>query len=133
MPKLIDLLTYTDERGNLTVIEKVLPFITKRAFFIYGVDSSKRGGHRHVRTVQAAICIKGSCRIYCDDGESEHVYHLDAPSKCLIINADDWHIMDEFTSDAILLVFASTYYDEEDYIFEPYSQKTFFPIYAVAL
>ena len=124
MPKLIDLLTFTDLRGNLTVIEKVLPFTIKRAFFIYGVDSSKRGGHRHSTTVQAAVCIKGSCRIYCDDGENEYVHHLDSPSKCLIINADDWHIMDQFTPDAILLVFASTYYVEEDYIFEPYRKKT---------
>jgi hypothetical protein len=131
MPKLIDLVTFTDQRGNLTVIEKVLPFTIKRAFFIYGVDSSKRGGHRHVTTAQAAICIKGSCRIYCDDGENESFHYLDNPSKCLIIDAKDWHIMDQFTPDTILLVFASTHYVEDDYIFEPYSEKSYPPIYAI--
>jgi hypothetical protein len=123
MPKLINLATFTDLRGNLTVLEKVLPFTIKRAFFIYGVDSSKRGGHRHVTTTQAAICIQGSCRIYSNNGVNESYYSLDKPSKCLIIDPDDWHIMDGFTSDAILMVFASTYYDEEDYIFEPYLKK----------
>jgi hypothetical protein len=123
MPELINLATFTDTRGNLTVIEKVLPFPIKRAFFIYGVDSSKRGGHRHITTKQAAICIKGSCRIYSNNGLNEAYYFLDAPSKCLIINPEDWHLMDRFTPDAILMVFASTYFLEEDYIFEPYQKK----------
>ena len=40
MAELIDLKTYTDQRGNLTVIEKVIPFDIKRIFYIYGVDDS---------------------------------------------------------------------------------------------
>ncbi len=123
MPKLIDLKTFTDNRGNLTVIEKILPFNIKRVFYIYGVDSSVRGGHRHKTTVQAAICIQGSCRIFCCSGEREEEFTLDSPSKCLIIDSVDWHLMDNFTSDAILMVFASTHYNEEDYIYEPYSHS----------
>jgi dTDP-4-dehydrorhamnose 3,5-epimerase-like enzyme len=120
MAKLIDLKTFTDKRGNLTVIEKIIPFNIKRVFYIYGVDSSVRGGHRHKTTLQAAICIQGSCRIYCNSGKKEEDFHLDAPSKCLIIDAVDWHSMDQFSPDAILMVFASTYFHKEDYIFEPY-------------
>lgn len=123
MATLIDLVTHTDNRGNLTVIEKVLPFNIKRVFYIYGVDESVRGGHRHKTTVQAAICIQGSCKIYCSNGFTENHYYLDSPSKCLIINPEDWHLMDEFTSDAILMVFASTYYTEEDYVFKPYTKS----------
>lgn len=133
MPKLIDLITFTDQRGNLTVVEKVLPFTIKRAFFIYGVDSSKRGGHRHATTMQAAICIKGSCRIYCNDGEIECFHQLDSPSKCLIIDARDWHFMDQFTPDTILMVFASTYYVEDDYIFEPYPKKIYSSKHSIEL
>ena len=55
MAELIDLKTYTDQHGNLTVIEKVIPFDIKRIFYIYGVDDSVRGGHRHHKTIQAAI------------------------------------------------------------------------------
>jgi hypothetical protein len=43
MSKVIDLKTYTDKRGNLTVIERVIPFDIKRIFYIYGVDDSVRG------------------------------------------------------------------------------------------
>jgi hypothetical protein len=120
MARLIDLKTYTDTRGNLTVIEKVIPFEIKRIFYIYGVDDSKRGGHRHHRTYQAAICIQGSCIIYNNDGNSGKEYLLDAPSKCLILEPADWHTMFAFTPDAILMVLASENFDQADYIFEPY-------------
>ena len=120
MAHLIDLKTFTDKRGNLTVIEKVIPFDIKRVFYIYGVDESKRGGHRHHKTIQAAICIKGSCTIYNNNGEKEEEFELNQPNKCLIIEPKDWHTMYNFTPDAILMVFASEYFDANDYIHQPY-------------
>lgn len=122
MPQLLDLRTFTDNRGNLTVIEKVIPFDIRRIFYIYGVDSSKRGGHRHKKTIQAAICIQGSCRIYNNDGREEQYFLLDRPNKCLILEPADWHTMDQFSPDAILMVLASEYFDQDDYIFEPYTR-----------
>ena len=122
MAHLIDLKTFTDNRGNLTVIEKIIPFDIKRIFYIYGVDESKRGGHRHKKTIQAAICLKGSCHIYNSDGITENNYILDQPNKCLILEPKDWHTMYNFTSDAILMVLASAFFDQNDYIFEPYNK-----------
>ncbi|WP_276348697.1 FdtA/QdtA family cupin domain-containing protein [Daejeonella sp. JGW-45] len=122
MAQIIDLITFTDKKGNLTVIEKVIPFNINRIFYIYGVDDSTRGGHRHKTSIQAAICIKGSCRITNDNGLSVEEYILDKPSKCLILKPEDWHTMDQFSEDAILMVLASTEYDPEDYIFTPYSR-----------
>jgi len=120
MARLLDLKTFTDDRGNLTVIEKVIPFDIKRIFYIYGVNDSKRGGHRHKTTRQAAICLKGSCSIYNNDGKKEDVFNLDFPNKCLLLEPHDWHTMDNFTPDAILMVLASEYFDPGDYIYEPY-------------
>ena len=122
MARIIDLKTFTDKRGNLTVIEKVVPFDIKRIFYIYGVDDSVRGGHRHKSTIQAAICIKGTCHIYNNNGKEEKEFILDAPNKCLILQPEDWHSMDHFTEDAILMVLASEYFDPNDYIFEPYQK-----------
>jgi dTDP-4-dehydrorhamnose 3,5-epimerase-like enzyme len=122
MANIIDLKTFTDSRGNLTVVEKVLPFDIKRVFYIYGVDDSKRGGHRHHKTIQAAVCIKGECKIYNNDNRTEQIFELNKPSKCLIINPEDWHSMYDFSEDAILMVFASEEFDAADYIFEPYSK-----------
>jgi hypothetical protein len=122
MAYLIDLKTFIDVRGNLTVIEKTIPFDIKRIFYIYGVDQSVRGGHRHKTTIQAAICLKGSCRIYNNDGQDENYFILDQPSKCLILQTSDWHTMDQFSPDAILMVLASEYFEQQDYIFEPYKK-----------
>jgi hypothetical protein len=120
MAHLIDLTTYTDARGNLTVIEKTIPFAIERIFYIYGVDNSVRGGHRHHTTVQAAICLQGNCTIYNDNNIRKHKFVLDSPSKCLIINPEDWHQMAEFSPDAILMVLASTIFDPKDYIYQKY-------------
>lgn len=121
MARIIDLNTYTDKRGNLTVIEKVIPFNIKRIFYIYGVDTSVRGGHRHHETIQAAVCLTGSCTIWNNDGDKIETFVLDAPDKCLLLEPKDWHKMYNFTSDAILMVIASHEYNSEDYILEPYT------------
>ena len=120
MAHLINLKTFTDKRGNLTVIEKVIPFGIKRIFYIYGVDHSIRGGHRHKKTIQAAICLKGACTIINNDNSKKEEFILDTPDKCLILEQKDWHQMKNFTEDAILMVLASEYFDETDYIYEKY-------------
>lgn len=120
MAHLITLDTFSDKRGALTVIEKVLPFDIKRVFYIYGVDDSVRGQHRHHKTIQAAVCVSGSCIISNDNGEIEQDFVLDSPEKCLILEPRDYHSMHHFTPDSILLVLASEHFDESDYIFQGY-------------
>ena len=120
MAELIKLKTFTDKRGSLSVIEKEIPFPIKRVFYIYNVDDSVRGGHRHKKTIQAAICVNGSCRIYNNNGKAAEYFELNSPDKCLILQPEDWHQMDQFTKGSVLLVMASELFDNNDYIFEPY-------------
>jgi dTDP-4-dehydrorhamnose 3,5-epimerase-like enzyme len=120
MAKIIDLQTFTDNRGNLTVIEKVIPFDIKRIFYIYGVDDSVRGNHRHRTTIQAAICLQGQCIISNNTGKEKQEFLLDSPHKCLILYPNDYHNMHHFSEDAILMVLASEYFNPDDYIYEPY-------------
>lgn len=121
MAYLIDLTSFTDKRGNLTVIEKSIPFDIKRIFYIYGVDNSSRGGHRHKKTKQAAICIQGSCHIHNNDGSGNASFLLSRPDQCLILEPSDWHTMNNFSADAILMILASEYFDQNDYIFDAYA------------
>jgi dTDP-4-dehydrorhamnose 3,5-epimerase-like enzyme len=120
MAEIINLKTFSDTRGHLTVIEKVIPFEVKRIFYIYGVDDSVRGGHRHKKTIQAAVCLSGSCVIHNNNGKVKEDFLLDDPAKCLLLNPEDWHTMHSFTPNAILMVMASEYFDPEDYIYQPY-------------
>ncbi|PIW69274.1 MAG: hypothetical protein COW08_08015 [Ignavibacteriales bacterium CG12_big_fil_rev_8_21_14_0_65_30_8] len=120
MAYIINLKTHSDKRGNLTVIEDQIPFPIKRIFYIYGVDDSKRGGHRHKTTYQAAVCLHGSCIVSNNDGTKKEEFILDNPQKCLILEPKDWHEMHNFTTDSVFMVFASTIFDPNDYIYEEY-------------
>lgn len=122
MSQIINLPTAQDERGALTIIERVLPFEVKRVYYIYNVaEGSVRGGHRHKTNVQALVCVSGSCRINLNDGSKKSSVLLDSPNKCLVIEPEDWHTMEEFSKDTVLLVLASQYYDANDYIDKPYN------------
>lgn len=119
MAYLINLPTFTDERGRLTVIEKILPFEIKRVYYIYNIQS-KRGGHRHKKTIQALICLNGSCEVYIHNGIKEEVFYLNRNDQCLILKPEDWHTIDKVAEGTIILMLASEYYDKEDYINETY-------------
>ena len=119
MAYLINLPTFNDSRGSLTVLEKLLPFEIKRLYCIYNVTDI-RGGHRHKNNVQAFICLGGKCEIFIKNGTKNTTFILDRPEKCLIVEAKDWHTMDKFSKGSSLLVLSSEYYDKNDYIYTEY-------------
>jgi mannose-6-phosphate isomerase-like protein (cupin superfamily) len=121
MAYLINLPTFKDSRGSLTVVEKLLPFEIKRLYYIYNV-TDKRGGHRHKNNVQALICLSGTCKVHINNGIKNGIFVLDKPEKCLIVEAKDWHTMDKFSKGSSLLVLSSEYYDKNDYIVEKYPE-----------
>lgn len=119
MAKIINLKTFSEEKGDLTVIEKILPFEIKRIYYIYNCDGSVRGNHKHKKTRQAIVCLKGSVDFYCQkESHSVEKFTLYKPDKCLLIEPEDFHWFDKFSSDALILVMASEYFDESDYLFD---------------
>jgi dTDP-4-dehydrorhamnose 3,5-epimerase-like enzyme len=120
MARIITIKTIKDNRGYLTVIQDELPFEVKRIFFIYNADGSERGGHRHYKTKQAAICVSGECKIFTNNGDLKQVFNLNKPDICLLLEPEDYHTMFDFANNATLLVFASDIYDPKDYIHEDY-------------
>jgi len=122
MAYIIDLKTFTDERGSLNSIDKVLPFDIKRIYYIYSVNQAlNRGGHRHLETQEGLICMNGSYTVLIDNGKLRTEYFLNSPSQILIMEIGDWHVMYDFSPDAMLMGMASTNYDPSDYIYEPYT------------
>ena len=117
MAEIILFNTHSDPRGSLTVIEKNVPFDIKRVFFIYDVDNSKRGFHKHKKTRQVAICIKGSCDILIEK-ETVQKFSLKNPEIGLLIEPEDYHWMENFSDGTVLLIIASEYFEYNDYIFE---------------
>lgn len=117
--RIIDLPTYEDERGALSVLEQgdTVPFDISRAFYIYDVPAgASRGEHAHRRTEQFFIAVAGDVDIRLDDGQLEEEHHLSDATTGLYVPAGIWGTMSDFSDDAILLVLASEPYDEDEYI-----------------
>ncbi len=108
-----------DIRGDLSVGEfpKDVPFEPKRYFLVFNVPSDKtRGEHAHFKCHQFLICVKGTCAVVVDDGQSRHEVFLDSPDKGVYLPPLTWGIQYKYSSDAVLLVFASHLYEANDYI-----------------
>jgi dTDP-4-dehydrorhamnose 3,5-epimerase-like enzyme len=108
-----------DERGMLVALEefKDIPFEIKRVYFMYETKSDiHRGFHAHKNLEQILICIHGSCKVRLDNGLEKKVVSLEKPYEGLYISNDMWREMYDFSEDAVLLVLASDFYHEEDYI-----------------
>ena len=121
MARILTVKTFKDTRGNLTVLDSDLPFAIKRIYYIYGVGKDAvRAGHRHKKNDQVLICMHGRCEIYVNDGTTKQTFTLDRPDQCLLLEARDWHTMQRFSENAVLLVLASEHYDVNDYIDEEY-------------
>ncbi|NUT60272.1 FdtA/QdtA family cupin domain-containing protein [Herbaspirillum sp. C9C3] len=115
----IDLPTYSEPRGSLTVMENALPFPVVRTYWIYGADGQTRGGHRHRYTRQGLVAISGTVSIYMNDGKESETIVLNQPSQCLVVEPEAWHTM-TFGPGSILLVMSSHSYDRSEYIDTPY-------------
>lgn len=115
----VSLPVFNDLRGNLTVGEFVqaVPFIPARFFMVYGVPSREtRGEHAHKECAQFLICVAGSVRVLADDGVSRTDIVLDSPHKGILLPPMTWGTQYDYSDDAVLLVFASHAYDNDDYI-----------------
>lgn len=96
---------------------KDLDFEIKRLYYTYRVPAGvKRGGHAHRRLSQVLICPVGSIEVILDDGSEIRKVVLDDPTMGLIVPAMIWHDMVWLDPGSLLLVAASDYYDEADYI-----------------
>ena len=117
--KFYDLQIRGDDRGSLVVVEakKDIPFEIKRVYYIFATKMDvRRGFHAHKELEQIAVCVAGSCKFHLDDGKETVEVLLDSPAKGLYVGKMIWREMYDFTPDCVLMVLASQYYIESDYI-----------------
>ncbi len=108
-----------DQRGQLVALEglKDIPFEIKRVYYVYDTKLGVcRGNHAHRSLDQILICIHGSCKILLDNGYERKKVFLEKPYEGVYVSCDMWREMYDFSEDAVLLVLASDYYKETDYI-----------------
>lgn len=108
-----------DERGKLVVIEgnQSIPFEIKRVFYIYGSDNEVvRGQHANRESEFVLINVAGTSKVRIADGNEELIVELNKPRMGVYIPKMVWKDMYDFSSDSVLLVLASTHYDDKEYI-----------------
>lgn len=116
---LFKFLSIDSNYGNLTPIEELLdvPFDIKRIYYITKVPQDiARGFHAHRKLHQVLICVNGSVKIKVKNPKEETEFILNNSSVGLYIGPYVWREMYDFSKDAVLLVLASDYYNENDYI-----------------
>lgn len=117
--KLFNFKVFGDARGKLVPIEnnKNIPFEIKRIFYIYDtLPDEVRGCHAHKKCEQIVVAIDGSCQFLLDDGEKCEKIWLNRPDVGLYIGKNIWNEIRQFSYGCKLMVLASEYYDEEEYI-----------------
>lgn len=118
-PQIINLPKFLDARGNLSFIEqeKHIPFVIKRAYWIYDVPGGEcRGGHAYRNNEEFIISLSGSFDVVIDDGAEKRVFTLNRSYHGLYVPKGLWREMENFSTNSLALVLSSTDYDAHDYI-----------------
>ncbi|EKR74246.1 sugar 3,4-ketoisomerase [Leptospira noguchii] len=109
-----------DRDGNLIILEgmKDVPFEIKRIYYINNLENSVsiRGQHAHKEIEQVIFCVSGSFTLKLDDGKAKQEILMNRDNVGVLLGKMLWHTMENFSSGCILLVVASDYYREDDYI-----------------
>jgi UDP-2-acetamido-3-amino-2,3-dideoxy-glucuronate N-acetyltransferase len=114
-----DFSVISDDRGSLVALEqnKNIPFEIKRVYYIFNTKKDvRRGFHAHKELQQVLIAVSGSCKVLLDDGKESIEVELNSPAKGLLVDKLVWHEMYDFSDDLVLMILASDYYNEEDYL-----------------
>ncbi len=128
-PKFIEFSQHGDDRGHLVVLEgsSDVPFDIKRVFYIYGSDPDViRGQHANRDSEFVLVNVAGTSKVKTIESDgTETVYELNRPHTGVYLPRMVWKDMYDFSSDSVLLVFASTHYDNSEYIrdFDTYMRE----------
>lgn len=117
--RLIELPNVLDPRGNLSVGEfgRQIPFDVKRYFLVYQVPLVEvRGEHAHRECHQFLVCVRGRISVIGDNGFRREEHVLDRSDIGFYMPPMTWGTQYKYSPDAVLLVFASHYYNDADYI-----------------
>jgi oxalate decarboxylase/phosphoglucose isomerase-like protein (cupin superfamily) len=123
LPKILD------DRGNLSFIEEEsqVPFIIKRAYWIYDVPGGEfRGSHAFKKSEEFIVALSGSFDVILNDGTVEIQYSLNRSYYGLYIPKMTWRRIENFSTNSLALVLSSVKYDENDYIRDFDQFMTFF-------
>lgn len=120
-PQIISLFRHLDVRGNLSVIEEIkdVPFKIKRSYWIYDVPGGEvRGGHAYRKNQEFIIALSGSFDVVLDNSKNTDIFSLNRSYYGLYVPKGYWREMQNFSTNSLALIIASTKYSPSDYIYD---------------
>ena len=117
--RLIDFKVHGDSRGKLVSLQNLneVPFEIKRVYYMFDtLPNEARGFHAHKDLEQVIIAMDGAYTFLLDDGTRKEKVLLNRPDVGLYIGKNMWREMHDFSYGCKLVVLASEYYDEKEYI-----------------
>jgi hypothetical protein len=116
---IVDVPTFTDERGAISVMDKELPFQVKRIFWLHHINDGKdRGAHALLDSSEIIVAVHGSFVIDLDDTGHQISVLLDSPEKGLIIRPGVWFRTHSYKDDGVSLIIAEEEYSCDKYIYD---------------
>ncbi|MBO7110353.1 MAG: FdtA/QdtA family cupin domain-containing protein [Bacteroidaceae bacterium] len=116
---IIDVPTFTDDRGAISVIDKELPFQVRRVFWLHHIVEGKdRGAHALLDSDEIMVAVHGSFVVELDDTINKASVLLDNPSKGLIIRPGVWFRTHSYKDDGVSLILAEEEYARDKYTYD---------------
>lgn len=125
--RIIQLPKIIDERGNLTFIEgnNHIPFKIMRTYMIYDVPGGEiRGSHAYKELDEVIISLSGCFDLLVDDGFQKKIFTLNRSYNAVYVPHGIWRTLQNFSTNSLCLVLASTAYNKNDYILDYENYKT---------
>ena len=119
--RIIDLPKFLDARGNLSFVAEFrhIPVRLERTDWIYdGPGGESRGGHAYRENREFIIALSGSFDVILDDGNERRTFSLNRSYYGLYVPEGIWREMDNFSTNSLALILASTPYTPTDYIYD---------------
>ena len=117
--RIIDVPTFTDERGAISVMDKELPFHIQRVFWLHHIVEGKdRGAHALMDSNEIMVAVHGSFVVELDDTVNKVYILLDDPSKGLIIRPGVWFRTHSYKDDGVSLILAEDEYARDKYTYD---------------
>ena len=116
---LVDVPTFTDERGAISVLDKELPFQVKRVFWLHHIkDGKDRGAHALLDSSEIMVAVHGSFIVDLDDTVTKTSVLLNNPSKGLVIRPGVWFRTHSYKEEGISLILAEEEYARDKYTYD---------------
>lgn len=115
----IDIPTFIDERGAISVMDKELPFEVKRVFWLHHIkEGQTRGGHALLEGSEIMCSVHGSFILELFDGNNTIQIIMKSPDKGVLIRPGIWFSTHSYKEGGVSLILAEEEYRRDRYTYD---------------